>query len=137
MPHLLLLPPQAAARYQPAAVVLLAGTGLLSGDRLGCMNVTLGGYSKAVECVLALRRRRSRLVGGARRERRLFTACSREQAYAASRRRGVHHFDRDASLGGGDFPRVRRAHSLDAPGNSTTAQTTHARTLRTAGSVCQ
>ncbi|EOD18744.1 histone deacetylase 1 [Emiliania huxleyi CCMP1516] len=62
-----LLPPvveAAAARYQPAAVVLLAGTGLLSGDRLGCMNVTLGGYSKAVECVLALRRPTLLLGGG-------------------------------------------------------------------------
>jgi len=76
-----LLPPvveAAAARYQPAAVVLLAGTGLLSGDRLGCMNVTLGGYSKAVECVLALRRPTLLLGGGG------YTTSIATRAWAAA-----------------------------------------------------
>ena len=36
-------------RYQPSAVVLQCGADSLSGDRLGCFNLTLHGHAKCVE----------------------------------------------------------------------------------------
>ena len=35
--------------YQPTAVVLQCGADSLSGDRLGCFNLTLKGHAKCVE----------------------------------------------------------------------------------------
>ena len=35
--------------YQPSAVVLQCGADSLSGDRLGCFNLTLKGHGKCVE----------------------------------------------------------------------------------------
>ena len=35
--------------YQPSAVVLQCGADSLSGDRLGCFNLTLKGHAKCVE----------------------------------------------------------------------------------------
>ena len=35
--------------YQPSAVVLQCGADSLSGDRLGCFNVTVKGHAKCVE----------------------------------------------------------------------------------------
>lgn len=37
--------------YQPSAVVLQCGADSLSGDRLGCFNLTLKGHAKCVEFV--------------------------------------------------------------------------------------
>ena len=37
--------------YQPSAVVLQCGADSLSGDRLGCFNLTLKGHGKCVEFV--------------------------------------------------------------------------------------
>ena len=36
-------------RYQPSAIVLQCGADSLSGDRLGCFNLTLHGHAKCVE----------------------------------------------------------------------------------------
>ena len=35
--------------YQPSAIVLQCGADSLSGDRLGCFNLTLKGHAKCVE----------------------------------------------------------------------------------------
>lgn len=35
--------------YQPSAIVLQCGADSLSGDRLGCFNLTLKGHGKCVE----------------------------------------------------------------------------------------
>jgi histone deacetylase 1/2 len=53
----------AAFCYQPHALVICAGTGLLSGDRLGCMNVSLDGYLGALNILLDLSRP-TLLLGG-------------------------------------------------------------------------
>ena len=53
----------AAQRYQPQAVIICAGTGILSGDRLGCMNITLDGYLGALRSLLAMKRP-TLLLGG-------------------------------------------------------------------------
>ena len=40
---------QVMESYQPSAVVLQCGADSLSGDRLGCFNLTLKGHAKCVE----------------------------------------------------------------------------------------
>ena len=37
--------------YQPSAIVLQCGADSLSGDRLGCFNLTLKGHAKCVEFI--------------------------------------------------------------------------------------
>ena len=51
-----LLPVLAAAseRFCPHAIVCCAGAGVLAGDRLGCLNVSLGGHSAVLAAVKAL-----------------------------------------------------------------------------------
>ena len=46
----------AAERFQPSCVVYCAGAGVLSGDRLGCLNVTLDGYGRCLQAVLDINR---------------------------------------------------------------------------------
>jgi len=46
----------AAERFQPSCVVYCAGAGVLSGDRLGCLNVTLEGYGRCLQAVLDIGR---------------------------------------------------------------------------------
>jgi len=46
----------AADRFQPHAVVCSAGTSMLAGDRLGCMNLSLAGYKRCIQVMLALGR---------------------------------------------------------------------------------
>jgi len=53
----------AKIRYQPHVVVACAGTGILSGDRLGCMNVSLDGYVGLVHTLISLDRP-TLLLGG-------------------------------------------------------------------------
>ena len=38
-------------RYQPGAIVYIAGAGVLAGDRLGCMNITLAAHAKCLRHV--------------------------------------------------------------------------------------
>ena len=40
-------------RYQPGAIVYIAGAGVLAGDRLGCMNITLAAHAKCLRHVAA------------------------------------------------------------------------------------
>jgi histone deacetylase 1/2 len=54
----------AAEHFQPHALILVAGAGLLAGDRLGCMNLTLDGYGHCVQTVAALGRPLLVLGGG-------------------------------------------------------------------------
>eukprot|EP00937_MAST-01D_sp_MAST-1D-sp2_P004631 g4631.t1 len=42
---------QVMAHYQPGAVVMCCGADSLSGDRLGCWNLSLAGHSKCIEFV--------------------------------------------------------------------------------------
>ena len=42
----------AAERFQPDCVVYCAGAGVLSGDRLGCLNVSMAGFGKCMQAVL-------------------------------------------------------------------------------------
>ena len=46
----------AAERFQPSCVVYCAGAGVLAGDRLGCLNVTLEGYGRCLQAVLDIGR---------------------------------------------------------------------------------
>jgi histone deacetylase 1/2 len=39
------------AKYQPGAVVMCCGADSLSGDRLGCFNLSLQGHSNCIEYV--------------------------------------------------------------------------------------
>ena len=41
--------PTVMETYQPSAIVLQCGADSLSGDRLGCFNLTLKGHAKCVE----------------------------------------------------------------------------------------
>ncbi len=43
------LPPQVMEVYQPHAVVVCGGADSLSGDRLGCFNLSLEGHSNCLE----------------------------------------------------------------------------------------
>ena len=54
----------AVARFQPHAIVCCAGTGMLSGDRLGCMNVPLESHTRCVQALLAHERPLLLLGGG-------------------------------------------------------------------------
>ena len=40
-------------RYNPTAIVLQCGADSLTGDRLGCFNLTLHGHAKCVEHMMA------------------------------------------------------------------------------------
>lgn len=42
---------QVLAKYQPGAVVMCCGADSLSGDRLGCFNLSLQGHSNCIEFV--------------------------------------------------------------------------------------
>ena len=42
-------------RYQPEAIVLQCGADSLSGDRLGCFNMSLHGHANCVDFVRNLR----------------------------------------------------------------------------------
>ena len=42
---------QVLAKYQPGAVVMCCGADSLSGDRLGCFNLSLQGHSNCIEYV--------------------------------------------------------------------------------------
>uniref|UniRef100_A0A7S0Q7E1 Histone deacetylase 8 n=1 Tax=Coccolithus braarudii TaxID=221442 RepID=A0A7S0Q7E1_9EUKA len=46
----------AAENFQPHAVVCCAGSSVLGGDRLGCMNMTLKGYSRCLRALLVVGR---------------------------------------------------------------------------------
>lgn len=46
----------AAERFQPECVVYCAGAGVLSGDRLGCLNVSMEGFGKCMQTVLDIDR---------------------------------------------------------------------------------
>ena len=41
--------------YQPSAIVLQCGADSLSGDRLGCFNLTLKGHAKPVRALVSVR----------------------------------------------------------------------------------
>jgi acetoin utilization deacetylase AcuC-like enzyme len=41
--------PQVMAMYQPEAIVVCSGADSLSGDKLGCFNLSLQGHSNCVE----------------------------------------------------------------------------------------
>lgn len=44
----------AAERFCPHAIVCTAGAGILAGDRLGCLNVTLEGHASCLKALMAL-----------------------------------------------------------------------------------
>ena len=56
--HSLLLPvlEKTLERYQPHAVVCCAGTSILAGDQLGCMNVSMSGHARCLQPLLAYKR---------------------------------------------------------------------------------
>ena len=47
---------QAAERFQPHAIVCCAGAGVIAGDRLGCLNMTLDSHSAVLKALMALER---------------------------------------------------------------------------------
>lgn len=45
---------EAAARFQPHAIVCCAGAGVISGDRLGCLNMTLSAHAACLQALAAI-----------------------------------------------------------------------------------
>ena len=50
--------------YDPSAIVLQCGADSLTGDRLGCFNLTLKGHAKCVEYMLSFNKPLLLLGGG-------------------------------------------------------------------------